>query len=397
MPSFTALIPLRICSVVPPALSATIEEVESIRRTLRSSPKPMIVAISQSSSTRALLSNYLHGLNLNLLDNAGNLVKAMTLLLGDVSTPKTPKKDIPSLQEHTMVSPILVIIDGSTDVFNEVATALDNLDSSRRMHMIQILPRSATTMHRSSSAPTGTSDLPSSRVIRCSKPIRELSLLRAVAEACNPRSDLHLELPVPQDTLPSPGSSRTPKPKSSALPSPVFAPPKVSSFFTDHQLESFKKTHILIAEGQYITSVAFHSIKFLLRQPCGPKATYVSYLRLLGLASYLSLVSRQLTNLGFVVTASSNGLEAVESKEVPLLPVSITQPTRRMVRAGCRTLQSCIVSWINLCERCSLMIAPGSTTICHCLMVSVQRGAYESWRRRKESRCVCLNTDGVAG
>jgi hypothetical protein len=238
--SFTCLIPLHICSTIPSSISAAEEEIAALRDTLTSPLKTTVYAFSPSTSTRGLLANCLRGLNVSIFDSIDQLKAGLSSL---ANTPS----------DAVVIYPTAVIVDGAQGAVDQLLGVMDDIPPLRRTRVVQLLPRSLNTIHRPGSAQLYPADSTSPRVSRCSKPLRASALLRALGEVQTlPVTDENT-LRVPTDTS-SPsttGSTPTPRVASTALPVPA-APttPKIASNFTPVQLELFKSTRILIAEGR---------------------------------------------------------------------------------------------------------------------------------------------------
>jgi hypothetical protein len=241
--SFTCLIPLRICSNIPPSILAADGEVKELQRTLTTTPKTTLYAYSPSSSTRAGLRNYLNGLDIHVHESLDQLKNGLTSLIAASS----------DHAETLVIYPTAVIVDGPQSTVNQVLVIMDDIPPLRRTRIVQLLPRSLTTMHRPASANPGPSDPQSSRISRCSKPLRAASLLRLLVELHSPPVAGELNLQIPTTT--SSSSDTTPTPRASPAPAftPTSATPKIASNFTAAQLASFKSTRILIAEGAIVT------------------------------------------------------------------------------------------------------------------------------------------------
>jgi hypothetical protein len=184
--------------------------------------------------------------------------------------------------------PTVVVVDGMQDAIDTVIGTMNTVPALRRTRVIQLIARSMTTMHRVSKAlppSEATSSTPapppSQHVVRCSKPLRAVAFLRCIAEVhashltLEPTSEVPLDASATSTPTPTPtttttttstssGSDPTPKPSTvpSSIPQASSAPSKTSSFFTEAQLETFKSTRFLIAEGELSKFAKQRSIMF---------------------------------------------------------------------------------------------------------------------------------------
>jgi hypothetical protein len=179
--------------------------------------------------------------------------------------------------------PTVVVVDGMQDAIDTVIATMNTVPALRRTRVIQLIARSMTTMHRVSKAlppseatSSAPAPPPSQHVVRCSKPLRAAAFLRCIAEVhashltLEPTSEVPLgasatSTPTPTTmTLTPSDSDPTPKPSTvpSSIPQASSAPSKTSSFFTEAQLETFKSTRFLIAEGELSKFAKQRSIMF---------------------------------------------------------------------------------------------------------------------------------------
>jgi hypothetical protein len=246
---------------------------------LRQALKPChsrIVSFSPSASTRDLLQHALGELPAHYLASEDEIKN-------HISSSGSP---------GTEPAPDIIIIDATQDLVEEVVRMLNADPHYRRTRVVHILMRSKASAD-------------STRITRCSKPLRPLVLLRLLLQLCTSESETQTsEIRTLADVSSFDGVATppTPRPKLGTPTSstPTFGPypQKITANFTEEQLAFFKSIRILIAEGvSHATGVG------------------MCYLLTLTIADNLvaqRLLSRQLQNLGFEVVTSSNGLEAVE-------------------------------------------------------------------------------------
>jgi hypothetical protein len=246
---------------------------------LRQALKPYhsrIISFSPSASTRDLLQHALRGLPAHYMASADEVKN-------HISSSGSP---------GTEPAPDIIIMDATQELVEEVVRMLDADPHYRLTRVVHILMRSKTSAD-------------STRITRCSKPLRPLVLLRLLLQLCTSEPETQtseITTLLVGSSFDGAATPPTLRPKlgtpTSSAPSFGPYPQKITANFTKEQLEFFKSVRILIAEG-------------LSHDP----SVDMCHLLTLTIADNLvaqRLLSRQLQNLGFEVVTSSNGLEAVE-------------------------------------------------------------------------------------
>jgi hypothetical protein len=230
------------------------EELRSLQRSL-SVPEPLtIVAYSAYPSTRALLTSALHGFRTSIFSSLAE-VKQHLSSLREV---RTPTADVPTLS----AVPDFVVLDATADEVDAVVALAEEIPDLRTTRVVHLFVRTAETLNRvvqSVPAPQA------GRVMRCSKPLRPLALLRLLVQGREEalRSDSLTPTPT-AETMTSPlkgevsfmkvGGTETPRvgrPQTMLKPAAkTGAAPKLANNFSAEELEWFKSVRILIAEGE---------------------------------------------------------------------------------------------------------------------------------------------------
>jgi hypothetical protein len=239
-----------------------------LRTSITTTAQTVIWIYSSSASTRRMINRCLKGMKVHTADSLDQLKMELSSLANRAS-------------DTEIEYPTVVVVDGMQDAIDTVIGTMNTVPALRRTRVIQLIARSMTTMHRVSKAlppSEATSSTPapppSQHVVRCSKPLRAVAFLRCIAEVHASHLTLEPTSKVPLDasatstptlttTTPS-DSDPTLKPSTvpSSIPQASSAPSKTSSFFTEAQLETFKSTRFLIAEGELSKFAKQRSIMF---------------------------------------------------------------------------------------------------------------------------------------
>lgn len=247
--SFSFQIPAKISQEMPAPLSKQNEEMDEIRRKLTKGPNGMaILACSAFSSTRALLSTILIGFQAQILISIAEVKATLAELERSTSAPT-------STLTRSVVIPSVVILDVSIVEVQDIVQVMGGIPSLDSTSIIYLYARTSYNMHQTPNILSANEGNVPRMVLRCSKPLRPLHLLRQMLDACNVQApSLSSGSDEIDDALP--GAHHTnagPEAHPSTRPSMITASvSKAANNFSDEQLNFFKTVRVLIAEGLFI-------------------------------------------------------------------------------------------------------------------------------------------------